>query len=170
VIRLRNVAWVTLVAACLVAWLTITPAPAQAGAASMNARERAVVRAINRQRAQYGLARVRASASLARAANFHSWEMLRANYFAHESTNGGSFYARLRRFTRRHVVGETIAWVRGGCGGGMAGRVVGMWMNSAGHRAILLSSSFQRVGIGARAGWLGGGPVCMVTADFASRR
>jgi uncharacterized protein YkwD len=170
VIRLRNAASLALVVGCLLAWLAIAPAPAQAGTANMNARERAVVRAINGQRAHYGLARVRAGASLARAADFHSWEMLHANYFAHESTNGGSFDARLRRFTRRNALGETLAWLHGGCGRGMAARVVHMWMNSPGHRAILLSSSFQRVGIGARAGSLGGGPVCMVTADFASRR
>lgn len=167
---MRNAALLALVAGCLLAWLTTAPAPAQAGTANMNARERAVVRAINRQRAHHGLARVRASASLARAADYHSWEMLRAHYFAHESSNGGSFGARLRRFTRRNALGETLAWVRGGCGRRMATRVVRMWMHSPSHRAIVVSSSFQRVGIGARAGSLGGGPVCMVTADFASRR
>ena len=88
---MRNVASVALVAVCLIAWLTITPAPAQAGKASMNARERAVVRSINRQRAHHGLRHVRPSAVLARAADYHSWEMLDANYFAHESRDGGPF-------------------------------------------------------------------------------
>ena len=167
---MRNVASVALAAACLVAWMTITPAPAQAGKASMNARERAVVGSINRQRAHHGLGGVRASASLARAADFHSWEMLEANYFAHESPGGGSFDQRVRRFTQRRALGETLAMLGGGCGRGMATRVVRMWMQSPGHRAILLSSGFQRVGVGARAGSLGGGRACVVTADFASRR
>ena len=136
----------------------------------MDARERAVVHSINRQRAQYGLAHVRASAALARAADYHSWAMLDGNYFAHESRGGGSFDARVRRFTRRNALGETIAMLGGGCRRGMATRVVRMWLRSPGHRAILLSSSFRRVGIGARAGSLGSGRACVVTADFASRR
>ena len=45
-----------------------------------------------------------------------------------------------------------------------------MWMNSPGHRAILLSSSFRRVGIGKRTGDLGGDRACVVTADFGSRK
>ena len=136
----------------------------------MTARERAVVRSINRQRAHHGLGHVRGSAPLARAADYHSWEMLDANYFAHESRDGGQFDARVRRFTRRRALGETLAMVGGGCRRGMAKRVVRMWMNSPGHRAILLSSAFRQVGIGARAGSLGSGRACVVTADFASRR
>ena len=136
----------------------------------MNARERAVVRSINRQRAHHGLGHVRGSSALARAADYHSWEMLDANYFAHESRGGGSFDARVRRFTRRRALGETLAMLGGGCRRGMATRVVRMWMNSPGHRAILLSPAFRRVGIGARAGSLGSGRACVVTADFASRR
>jgi uncharacterized protein YkwD len=170
VIRLRNVASVALVAVCLVAWLTITPTPAHASKASMNARERAVVRSINRQRAHHGLGHVRGSAALARAADYHSWEMLDANYFAHESRDGAPFDARVRRYTRRRALGETLAMLGGGCRHGMATRVVRMWMNSPGHRAILLSPAFRRVGIGARAGSLGSGRACVVTADFASRR
>ena len=167
---MRNAVLLALVGACLVAWMVITPAPAQAGSASMNARERAVVRAINRQRAHHGLGAARASASLARAADYHSWEMLDANYFAHESRGGGSFDARVRRFTRPRTLGETLAMLGGGCRRGMATRVVRMWMNSPGHRSILLSSGFRRVGIGARAGSLGSSRACVVTADFASRR
>jgi uncharacterized protein YkwD len=167
---LRNVASLALVAGCLLAWLTITPSPAQAGKASMDARERAVVRAINRQRGHHGLRGVRRNAGLARAANYHSWEMLAGDYFAHESRDGGPFDQRVRRFAQHRALGETLAMVSGGCQGRLASRVVGMWMNSPGHRAILLSSGFRLVGIGARAGWLGGSRSCVVTADFASRR
>jgi uncharacterized protein YkwD len=167
---MRSVVSLTLAFGCLLAATISSSFTATAAAKPrVDSKERAIVRAINRQRARHGLAKVRTSRRLARAADFHSWEMLRANYFAHESTNGGSFGARLRRFTRRNALGETLVWLRGGCGHGMAARVVHMWMNSPGHRAILLSSSFQRVGVGARAGSLGGGPACMVTADFASR-
>ena len=66
--------------------------------------------------------------------------MLDANYFAHESRNGGSFDARIRRYAN-HALGETLAMLGGGCGRGRARRIVGMWMNSPGHREILLSSA-----------------------------
>jgi uncharacterized protein YkwD len=43
-------------------------------------------------------------------------------------------------------------------------------MNSPGHRAILLSSQYRRVGVGKRTGSLGSTRACVVTADFSSRR
>jgi uncharacterized protein YkwD len=45
-----------------------------------------------------------------------------------------------------------------------------MWMNSPGHRAILLSATFRRIGLAKRTGNLGGTRACVVTADFGSRR
>jgi uncharacterized protein YkwD len=166
---MRNVALLTLAVGCLLVCSTVRPSTAHAGKASLDARERALVRSINRQRAHYGLRGVRGNAGLARAADYHSWEMLAGDFFAHDSRDGGAFDARIRRFARRRAVGETIAMLGGRCGRGLAGRVVSMWMNSPGHRAILLSSGFRQVGIGARAGRLGGSAACMVTADFASR-
>jgi uncharacterized protein YkwD len=95
--------------------------------------------------------------------------MLEANYFAHSSHNGESFDRRVRRYANHRALGETLAMM-GGCGRGSARRVVRMWMNSPGHRAILLSSKFRRVGIAKRTGSLGGNRACVVTADFASRK
>jgi uncharacterized protein YkwD len=131
--------------------------------------ERSIVSAVNQQRAAHGLARVHRSASLARAADFHSWEMLDADYFAHSSRDGGPFDNRVRRFARHRAVGETLAWMSG-CGRGSAGRIVGMWMNSPSHRAVLLTSRYRRIGVGKRKGRLGSTRACVITADFASRR
>jgi uncharacterized protein YkwD len=145
-------------------------APADAGAnARLDATERAIVRAVNRQRAAHGLGRLDAGRRLARAADFHSWEMLAGNYFAHTSRNGGPFERRVRRFGSYRAVGETLAWVSR-CGRGAARRVVRMWMDSSGHRAILLSPRFRRIGVAKRTGSLGSTRACVVTADFASRR
>ena len=58
----------------------------------------------------------------------------------------------------------------GGCGKGSVRRIVRMWMDSPGHRAILLSSSFRRIGLGKRTGDYGGNRACLVTADFASKK
>jgi uncharacterized protein YkwD len=131
--------------------------------------ERSIINAVNKQRAAHGVAKVRRSAKLARAADFHSWEMLDANYFAHSSRDGGSFDNRVRRFARHRAIGETLAWMSG-CGRGSASRVVRMWMNSPPHRAVLLTPLYRRIGVGKRTGHLGSTRACVITADFASRR
>lgn len=145
-------------------------ANANGGSPRLDRAERGVIRAINRQRAAAGLGKVRASARLDRAADFHSREMLFGNYFAHPSLNGSPMETRVRRFAHSKRVGETLAMLGGRCRRHMGGRVVSMWMNSAAHRAVLLSSRFKRVGVARRGGRLGGRRACMVTADFASRR
>jgi uncharacterized protein YkwD len=167
---MRTVALLTSALGCLLAALLSVPALAAAGSARLDNRERAVVRGINAQRAHYGLARLSVSKPLSRAADYHSWEMLDANYFAHESRNGGSFDARISRFTHKRAVGETLAMLGGGCGRGSAHAIVRMWMNSPGHRAILLSRSYRRIGLAKRTGKLGGTHACVVTADFSSKR
>jgi uncharacterized protein YkwD len=159
-----------LAVSCLLAAFAVSPVTATAAAKPrMDGKEHAIVRAINRQRTRHGLAKVRSSRRLAQAADFHSWEMLDADYFAHESRDGSPFHLRVRRYVSYRTIGETLAMV-GGCGKGSARRIVRMWMDSPGHRAILLSSSFRRVGLGKRTGNLAGSHACVVTADFASRR
>ena len=167
---MRTVALMTLAASCLLASLFASPLISSADAKpSLDGRERAIVRAINRQRAKNGLASLRSSRRLARAADYHSWEMLDADYFAHESRDGGPFDQRVRRFASNRSLAETLAMVSG-CGRNAAGRIVGMWMSSPPHRAILLSSSYRRIGIGKRAGELNGSRACLITADFGSRK
>jgi uncharacterized protein YkwD len=156
-----------LIVSAVLGLLLAAPAPRAAAATPrMDGLERAIVRGINRQRARAGLRRMRPSRSLARAADFHTREMLAANYFAHSSRNGGSFATRIRRFVRARTVGETLAW-RSRCGRRAARQFVSMWMHSPPHRAILMSRSLHRVGIARRTGRLGSRRVCMVTGDFA---
>jgi uncharacterized protein YkwD len=167
---MRTVALLTSAVGCLLAALFVSTAVATAGPARLDAREKAMVRGINHARAHYGLGPVRMSHGLSRAADFHSWEMLDANYFAHSSRDGGPFDARIRRFTHPRALGETLAMLGGRCGRGSARRVVRMWMNSPGHRAVLLSGAYSRVGLAKRAGSLGSTRACVVTADFGSGR
>jgi uncharacterized protein YkwD len=152
-------------AICSVVTLAVVPG-ASAASPRMSGVERAIVRSIDHRRARHGLAPVRGSRSLARAADFHTREMLAGNYFAHSSLNGGSFSSRIHHFTRARAVGETLAWMSR-CGRHAGRRIVSMWMHSPPHRAILLSARFHRVGIGLRTGSLGSGRVCVVTGDFA---
>ena len=142
------------------------PAPAVAASPRWDGAERAVVRRINHQRARHGLRRVRRSRALARAADYHSREMVYGNYFAHSSLGGGSFATRIQRFTRAPRVGETLALVPR-CRRRTSRRIVSMWMHSRAHRVILLSRRFHRVGVGRRTGDLGSLHGCVVTADFS---
>jgi uncharacterized protein YkwD len=167
---MRSAASLTLAISSLLVTLLATPAAASAGGkARLDGVERGIVRAINRQRANRGLAGLKTSGGLAKAADYHSWEMLDANYFAHASRDGGPFDRRVRRFADHRSVGETLAWLSS-CGSGSARKVVRMWMDSPGHRAILLSSAYRRIGVGKRRGSLGSASACVVTADFGSRR
>jgi uncharacterized protein YkwD len=125
-------------------------------------RDHALMRAVNAARAQHRVPPVRWSRSLARAARHHSGTMARTGVFSH-----GAFASRLARFTRAAAIGENLAWLSQ-CRRGSARVVVGMWLDSPGHRQVLLSRSYRRVGIGVRVGRLTGRPACLVTADFSS--
>jgi uncharacterized protein YkwD len=163
---MRFIASLVVVLMLFVIAVAATPGGARAASPRLDRAERGVLRAINHQRARYGLGAVRASGRLNRAADYHSSEMAYGNYFAHPSLNGTSMASRVRSYAHRHRVGETLAMLGGHCRRHMGGRVVGMWMNSAPHRTVLLSGGFRRVGVARR----GAHGACMVTADFASRR
>jgi uncharacterized protein YkwD len=64
---------------------------------------------------------------------------------------------------RVRLMGETIAR------GHSPARVVRAWMNSPGHRRLLLEPGFRLVGVGARRGRVPGDRAVYVTADFARR-
>ena len=138
--------------------------PAPATAAGRHDRvERSVIRHINAVRHANGLAGVRPWRALRHAAEEHSRDMARANFFDHPSSDGTPFDVRVRRYVGSRPIGETLAALSGG---GQAARVVQMWMDSAPHRAILLERTFRRIGLARHRGGFG----MLFTADFAGRR
>lgn len=137
----------------------------------MDRTERKVLRVVNRIRASHGLRRLYRNRSLSRSADYHCGDMLRANFFAHASSNGTPFDTRVRRFARRSArIGENLAWVSGGGELGIAQRIVSMWMASPSHRAIILTPDFRSVGVARRTGTLGSVRAVVFTADFSSLR
>jgi uncharacterized protein YkwD len=142
-----------LAAACL---LVCAATPAKASASPRHdALEVSIIRTMNQTRAAYGLPALRTSFGLARAADAHSASMLRRNVLSH-----GAFSSRLRHYTRARRIGENLAWMTQ-CD---PGSVVQMWLNSPGHRRVMLSRSFKRIGVGRRAH----PGSCFVTADFST--
>jgi uncharacterized protein YkwD len=156
--------------AVLAVWLLPEPPRAAAGGPRLDGGERALLRALNRTRAAHGLHRVRRSRRLARAADAHCLDMLRANFVAHTSSNGTPMGTRVSRYRPSNRLGETLAYMPGRGRRGAARQVVSMWMSSPGHRAAVLSSGFRRVGIARRRGRMGNQRAAVYTVDFASRR
>jgi uncharacterized protein YkwD len=145
--------------------------PAKAAARKM---VRATLCTLNAQRERHGLRPLTLNKRLSRAARLHAQDMVRRDYFSHDSLGGGSFVDRIRRtgYLRgagSWTVGENLAW---GTGGSSAPRAITeMWMNSPGHRANILSASFREVGIGLAIGapGAGGSPAATYATDFGAR-
>jgi uncharacterized protein YkwD len=151
VIRLAAAA-LSLTAICAVA------APASASTSL----EREVLRDINGVRASHGLGPVRADGRLAGGARSYSQSMARHRFFGH-----GAWYERVRRHTRSRTVGEILGYVQSVSPRSEARSIVSAWMNSAGHRAIILDGRFHRAGVGR--GWArwAGRRTAIYTVDFA---
>ena len=131
--------------------------------------EREIVQRINAARAAKGLPAVQLVDGLVRSARAHSKAMLDADVFSHDSPNGEAFDRRIRRFHVARQLGETIAWGSGSYG--TPAGIVGMWLKSPPHRAILLDRAFTRVGVGRAFGTFQGMDEAAIwTADFASSR
>jgi uncharacterized protein YkwD len=163
----RRLAVALIAAACLATALMTAPT-AHAASARVSGTERAVITLMNRVRAQHRLPRLRSSVRLSMAADRHSLDMLRNDFFAHQSSDGTSFDRRVRAYAKARRVGENLAMVSRARRA--ARMVVRMWLNSPEHRAILLSRRFRRVGVAKRSGNLGSRRATVFTVDFASRR
>jgi uncharacterized protein YkwD len=157
---------VAVLAAALVAVpsATAVSACASARATPANADQRTTVRAtlctLNAQRHSYGLRPLKLNERLSWAARLHARDMVRRDYFGHDSLDGGTFVDRIRRsgYLRGAggwTVGENLAW--GTRQFSTPGAVTEMWMNSAGHRANILNAAFREVGIGVAIGAPGAG-------------
>ena len=155
--------------------------PATAAAPSdvraVDSLERSVLAEINKVRRAHGLAAVRGSAALERAANGHSRAMATLGFFSHTSRDGTVFWKRIARsYSSRGygywTVGENLLWSSSELDGA---RVVRMWLNSPPHRKVLLNRLWRETGISAvhtpaASGDFGGGEATIVTADFGTRR
>jgi uncharacterized protein YkwD len=137
----------------------VVPAAALGGSTSSDS---ALLREMNRVRAQRGLGRLTVDSHLQRAARSHSQEMLGSNVFQH-----GAFGSRMSRFNvTGRLAGENLAWGTGAYG--TARGIVAAWLASPEHRANLLRPSFTRVGVSDLAGsFRGHRGAHVVTADFA---
>src|SRR5688500_2954012 len=106
---------------------------------------------LNAERAAHGLAPLSRAGDLDSPSNAFSARMVAEGFFAHVSPEGGTLTDRLvaAGYIERDgdwTVGENIAWGQGPLSTPRS--ITAAWMNSPGHRANILNSSYDEVGIG----------------------
>ena len=106
--------------------------------------EAEVVRLVNLKRAEYGLKPLTQDWELSRVARYKSQDMKDLGYFSHTSPTYGSPFQMMKNFGISYkTAGENIAK-----GYSSPEAVVNAWMNSSGHRANILNSSYTHIGVG----------------------
>ena len=148
-----------IVALAAIAVLGVGPAAA-AHAATLTKPEKQLLALINHTRAKHGMHKLTAINCLERASHSHSRDMVKYDYFSHNSHSGESFAARLIRFGYGHAgytswaIGEDIAC---GYGSGATPKAIfRAWMHSPAHRAVILTRRFRSVGLGRSKGTVKG--------------
>ncbi len=122
---------------------------------------------VNNERAGFGLAPLIDNAQLATAAQGHADDMVARGYFSHTSADGRTFDQRIRNAGYGGGgMAENIAWGDGSLG--TPSRIVGAWMNSAGHRANILNGALQDSGVGVAPRTPGGGTGGTYVHDFGA--
>ena len=103
-----------------------------------------VVKLTNNERAKAGLQPLRLNNQLVDAAQDHSDDMARDDFFSHTGADGSSVSDRVRASGYQYsTTGENIA-----AGQTTAAEVVRGWMNSPGHRANILNGNYTEIGVG----------------------
>ena len=111
---------------------------------SVLAYEKEVVRLVNAERVKNGLPTLTQDWELSRVARYKSQDMRDRGYFSHTSPTYGSPFQMMKSFGISYKsAGENIAK-----GYKTPAAVVSGWMNSSGHRANILNSSFTHIGVG----------------------
>ena len=144
--------------------------------AAVDQLESQVLAELNKIRRDHGLVPLKLSRPLATAADTHSKAMGTYGFFQHESRDGSEFWKRVKRFygpakSSNWSVGENLLWSSGHLD---AATALKLWMESPGHRKVILTPRWREVGLSAVSvtaapGVFGGRDVTIVTADFGAR-
>ena len=98
---------------------------------------------INEQRTKNGLSALKIDSEVQNVARIKAQDMVNNNYFSHTSPTYGSPFDMLNSFKVSYkTAGENIA------GNSSNSSAVTAWMNTSGHKANILNSSFNYTGIG----------------------
>jgi uncharacterized protein YkwD len=138
-----------LVAAGLLAGAFAVPAPAAAAGMTTSQAELAMVDALNADRTAVGLVPFRVDSRLMSIARARSVDMATKGYFSHTQPDGRDVFdliaaAKISWF----YAGEIIAWNNYPSLETSVPAANSQWLNSPGHKALIVSTRFNYVGVG----------------------
>ena len=103
-----------------------------------------VLNLVNKERKANGLKPLTLNKELSNVANIKSRDMIEKGYFDHTSPTYGSPFDMMKKFNISYnTAGENIAM-----GQKTPSEVMNSWMNSSGHRANILNSTYTELGVG----------------------
>jgi uncharacterized protein YkwD len=131
----------------LIAGLAIAAFAPTASATSVTTAEQQVIGWINSARSARGLVPLRYDGNLGGLAGLRAARMANSNVLSH--TVAGSLSAQLRSYgVQWYRYGEDIGWSTATWPSTSARAIFNAWMGSSGHRALILSSRFNYIGVG----------------------
>lgn len=122
---------------------TTNPSTQTPSTSNASSEEQELLRLINEQRTAYGLSALKFDAELQKVAKIKAEDLVKNNYFSHNSPTYGSPFDMMKSFGITYkAAGENIA------GNSSLQGAVNAWMNSQGHRENILSNAYNYTGIG----------------------
>lgn len=110
----------------------------------IRALETEVIRLVNAERAKVGRPALVENNGISHAARIKSQDFINNHYFSHTSPTYGTPFDMLRSFGITYTAAaENIAY-----GQRNAAEVMNSWMSSPGHRANILNSIYNQIGVG----------------------
>ena len=111
---------------------------------SVNSMEKQVASLTNSERKSAGFGRLILDSQLSKLARMKAEDMAKKGYFSHTSPTYGSAFDMMKKYgVSYRTAGENIAK-----GQKTPEAVMNGWMNSSGHRANILSSTYTHIGVG----------------------
>lgn len=125
----------------LASGLLLTPGLGTTASAAQSGHEKNVIKLVNAERAERDRVTLKSQRCLQRYADSWARSMALKQSLQHRSS---SSLRRVMSTCKLRGIGENIAY-----GYGSSRAVVNAWMDSPGHRANILRSSYRRTGVGA---------------------
>ena len=146
--RLASLALVAVLGAAIVAPGAAVATSITVDEATLSAAESAMVAALNADRTALGLIPVRVDARLMAIARARSVDMVEKDYFSHTQPDGRNVFAILtEQAITWYTAGEIIAWNNYPMDSTVSA-ANRQWMGSPGHKAIIISTNYNYVGVG----------------------
>jgi uncharacterized protein YkwD len=144
--RLAPVAFAALVA---MSGAGVSPSPAAAADLTVPQAEAQMLKLLNAERAKAGLVALQLDTRLTAIARGRSADMANKHYFSHSQPDGRNVFDLINAAKITwYGAGEIIAWNNYPTLADSAEAARTGWMNSPGHRGIVMSKTYNYVGIG----------------------